>query len=161
MRDFWDKYYGQIKNNSTVIKGNYVIQYYLDYPMYKSIQREIINPFFSHCRIREWNDGFLIRVKRYETLKKLKGIDNHTDYILKQCLRLYEDKYKFVNKDLQRKMKDILSKVRDESLYNALDVVFKMAETKNHLLDNYDFRIDNILWDRDKNQYILWDVVCT
>ena len=161
MRSFWDKYCGRIENHSTVIKDNYVLQYYLDYPQYKSLQREIINPFFSPCKIREWNDGFLIRVKKYEVIETLTGVDYHIDYILSLCLLLQDNKYQFTIKELQARIDSILSQVRSENLYNALDVVFKMSETKNHLLDNYDFRIDNILWDRDKNQYILWDVVCT
>lgn len=148
----------EIKSIGTAIGKDYVLQYETD-GKYKVMQSLTKNKFFGDCNIEYFKDYFIITCNKYEPITDLKWLNPEIDIIIQDCLLLYDEFHGLSYLNRIMAIDNILSKTTDNELLNALITVFTYSHDGKDPLRYYDFRMDNILWDPENNNYILWDVV--
>lgn len=164
--DKFTDYYRKVRkvkvlNYNTAIFPTYVVQFYKGIHFWKEYQSFYFNrnPYFAKCKSYYNGEFQILTCKRYEILTDLKyEAPDNVNRVLERCIEL---KWKFHSEEeIPKVQREIIGLAECIYLRNALMDVF-MFSGNDKLLSYYDFSLNNVLWDCELKNYILWDVVLT
>lgn len=147
------------KWNSTFIFPEYVVQY-VGNSVWKKLNAFFwkTNPHFGKCRLVGKKRNVLV-AKKYQVIDDyVSCVDYHESELVVHLLQLYYDS---MDINFEREFLVGLTEITN---YFMPKVSVELQDMLHYIeayatIDNFDFRIDNVLYDPDTNHYILWDVI--